>query len=44
MISIIVPYFTDYKYKKDEIFKRMKVTTLVQLVCKTYLIKFYFLL
>lgn len=23
----------DYKYKKDEIFKRMKVTTLVQLVC-----------
>lgn len=24
----------DYKYKKDEIFKRMKVTTLVQLVSK----------
>lgn len=30
-------YLTDYKYKKDEIFKRMKATTLVQLVCKIYL-------
>ena len=37
-------YLTDYKYKKDEIFKRMKVTTLVQLVCNIYLIKFYFIL
>ena len=37
-------YLTDYKYKKDEIFKRMKVTTLVQLVCYIYLIKFYFIL
>ena len=27
------PYFVaDYKFKKDEIFKRMKVTTFVQLV------------
>jgi len=33
IIIIIVLYLTDYKYKKDEIFKRMKVSTLVQLVC-----------
>jgi len=33
IIIVIVLYLTDYKYKKDEIFKRMKVSTLVQLVC-----------
>jgi len=41
----IVPCLTDYKYKKDEIFKRMKVTTLVQLVCYQatfYLRKIFF--
>lgn len=37
-------YLTDYKYKKDEIFKRMKGTTLVQLVCNIYLITFTFIL
>jgi len=31
--------FSDYRYKKDEIFKRMKVTTFVQLVSGLFTVK-----
>lgn len=31
--------FSDYRYKKDELFKRLKVTTFAQLVCQAVLSK-----
>jgi len=32
MLNKFFSFISDYRYKKDEIFKRMKVTTFVQLV------------
>lgn len=32
-IYLVLFVFEDYRYKKDELFKRLKVTTFAQLVC-----------